>query len=140
MDNGSFSQLAAGRHTLLTTYRRDGSPVATVVHLVAEDDGQVAYFRTWNTAGKAKRLRHTSQVEVTPSTSRGRATGPPLSAVAEPADDDQAARAAGLLAKKHPVLQGVLIPRFHRLRGWKTVHYVLSAVGQEDGASPGDTS
>ena len=40
---------------LLTSYRGDGTAVATPVSIAFEGDH--AFFRTWDTAGKAKRLR-----------------------------------------------------------------------------------
>jgi hypothetical protein len=33
---------------LLTTYKRDGTPVGTAVNIAVE--GDLAYFRTWDTA------------------------------------------------------------------------------------------
>jgi len=45
----------------LTTFRKNGTPVATPVHVVV--DGDVAYFRTWDVAGKAKRLRQTPRTD-----------------------------------------------------------------------------
>lgn len=129
---GYFTRLAAGKYALLITYRRNGTAVGTPVHFVAEDDGNVGYVRTWNTSGKVKRLRHTPHVEIGPSTFRGRAVGPAMPATAILLEDGRADRAARLLAKKHPFLHGFLIPRVHRLRGWKTLHYALSPPSPED--------
>ena len=42
---------------LLTTYKRDGTPVGTAVNIVVEGDR--AYFRTWDTAWKLSRIRNT---------------------------------------------------------------------------------
>jgi len=42
---------------LLTTYKRDGAPVGTAVNIVVEGDR--AYFRTWDTAWKLRRIRNT---------------------------------------------------------------------------------
>jgi hypothetical protein len=41
-----------------------------------------AYFRTWSTSGKAKRLRRDAHLTVAPSTMRGRLTGPGFDATA----------------------------------------------------------
>jgi len=41
---------------LLTTYKRAGTPVGTAVNIVVEGDH--AYFRTWDTAWKLKRIRN----------------------------------------------------------------------------------
>jgi uncharacterized protein len=123
---GYFAPISATKYTLLTTFRRNGTPVATPVHTAAEP-GQpdVAYFRTWDTTGKAKRLRHTPAVLVAPSTLRGRALGPAIRAEAHLLDGEASRHAARLLARKHPVLHGRLIPWYHRRRGWVTQQYRL---------------
>jgi hypothetical protein len=41
-------------------------------------------------------------------------------------------RAAGLLAKSHPIVHGWLIPKVHRLRGWKTQQYRLTPPPPDD--------
>jgi hypothetical protein len=54
---GYFEPLRRATYLQLTTFRRSGQPVPTPVHVVT--DGAIAYFRTWDASGKAKRLRHT---------------------------------------------------------------------------------
>jgi hypothetical protein len=61
------------KYMLLTTFRRDGSPVSTPVWVVALDDGKIGFY-TSSGSGKAKRLAHTSRVTVQPSDARGRVT------------------------------------------------------------------
>ena len=123
---GYFAPIASAKYTQLTTFRRDGTAVATPVHVAAEPaDGDVAYFRTWNTTGKAKRLRHTSAVLVAPSTFRGQALRPAIRAEARLLDGEASQHAARLLASKHPILHGRLIPWYHRRRGWVTQQYRL---------------
>jgi PPOX class probable F420-dependent enzyme len=123
---GYFAEFSQRTYTQVVTFRRDGTPVGTPMHLAAADDGQHAYFRTWHTTGKAKRLRHTSRVELAPSTARGRAVGASVPASARLLEGPEAEVAAKFLAARHPVLHGVLIPRYHRLRGWRTLHYELT--------------
>jgi len=38
----------------------------------------------------------------------------------------EAVHAAQALAQKYPLLQGTLIPLYHRLRGYRTVHVELT--------------
>jgi len=109
---------------LLTTYRRDGTGVGTPVHIAV--DGDRAFVRTWDTTWKLKRIRNNPEVEVAPSTVGGRPTGPAIRARARVLDGDEAKYAAELLARKYPLLHGVLIPRLHRLRGNKTMHIELT--------------
>ncbi len=59
---------------LLTTYKRDGTPIGTPVNIAV--DGDRAFVRTFDTAWKLKRIRNRpEEVEVAPSTWRGRPTG-----------------------------------------------------------------
>jgi PPOX class probable F420-dependent enzyme len=109
---------------LLTTYRRDGMPVGTPVNIAV--DGDRAFVRTWDTAGKFKRIRNNPMVEIAPSTFRGTPTGPAIRARARVLSGDESADAGQLLAHKHPILQGMLVPLIHRLRGNTTMHIELS--------------
>jgi PPOX class probable F420-dependent enzyme len=122
--SGYFASLAGTSYMQLTTYRRDGTAVATPVHFVVV--GDTAFFRTWDATGKAKRIRHTPGVEVAPSTFRGRPLGPPLRADAELLEGVASDHAARLLSEKHPFLHRRLIPWYHRLRGWTTQQYRLT--------------
>jgi PPOX class probable F420-dependent enzyme len=119
--SGYFAALSASKYMLLTTFRRDGRAVATPVHVVAEADR--AFFRTWDVSGKAKRLRHTSTVEVAPCSSRGRSRGPAVRARAVLLDGEASEQAARMIDKEHPILHGRLIPWYHRRRGWTTQQY-----------------
>ncbi|GGZ95224.1 PPOX class F420-dependent oxidoreductase [Streptomyces echinoruber] len=110
---------------LLTTYKRDGTGVGTPVNIAV--DGDRAYFRTPGGTWKVKRIRNNPEVELAPSTFRGRPTGPAVRARArllEPggAEDRHAAR---LLRRKYPFVQGVLVPLAHKLMRTRTLHYEL---------------
>jgi PPOX class probable F420-dependent enzyme len=112
---------------LVTTYRRDGRPVSTPVSLAV--DGDHAYLRSFEQAGKTRRIRHNPRVDIAPSTARGRPTGPGIQATARRLEGAESWRAARLLARKHPLLHGVLVPLTHRLgraKTGKTVHFQLT--------------
>jgi uncharacterized protein len=108
---------------LLTTYKRDGTPVGTAVNIVVEGDH--AYFRTWDTAWKFKRIRNNPEVEFVPCTPLGRPAGPALRARARVLEGEESARAGRLLARKYPVMHDIMVPLVHRLRGNRTVHIEL---------------
>jgi uncharacterized protein len=108
---------------LLTTYRRDGTPVRTAVNLAV--DGERAFVRSPGTGWKVKRIRRNPRVEIAPCTVRGRPTGPSWPALARPIEGEQAKRAARALRRKHPVLQGVLVPLMHRLLRCGTAYFEL---------------
>lgn len=85
--------IVAARYVALTTFRRDGTPVATPVWL-APRDGTLVVF-TDRASGKVKRLRADARVRVAPCDWRGRVRGPALDATAELTD---AAGTLGVLA------------------------------------------
>lgn len=118
---------------LLTTYRRDGTPVSTPVHLAV--DGDRAFFRTWNTTWKLKRIRNNPLVAIAPSNIVGRPTGAVVRARARILDGVEARHAAQLLSAKYPILHSWLIPLGHRLMGKRTVHVEVVAVA-DDGRRP----
>jgi PPOX class probable F420-dependent enzyme len=120
-----FRSLSREKYVLLTTFRRDGAGVGTPVHVAV--DGDRAYLRTWDRTWKLERIRNDPEVEVAPSTFRGRPTGPGLRAQARILVGAESARAGGLLSRKHPILHGFVIPLVHRLRGNETVHVELTA-------------
>ena len=123
-NNGLLDNLRQTKTVLLTTYKRDGTPVATPVSIAF--DGDRAFFRTWHKAGKAKRLRNNPTVEVAPSTFGGKDSGPAIRAEAHLLSGADARRAAKVLATRHRVLQAVLVPLLHRLMRYRTMHYELT--------------
>jgi len=114
------------RAVWLTTFRRDGTPVGTAVSIAV--DGGRAFIRTYDRAGKAKRLRNNPNVEIAPSTMRGKPTGPSIPAQMRLLNGDETKAAAKALARKHRILHGVLVPLSHRLARYKTFHYEVTPV------------
>ncbi len=120
----TFAPFARQRTALLTTLRRDGTPVKTPVHIAV--DGDRAFIRSWDTSGKVKRIRNNPEVTIAPCTARGRPTGLAVSARARILTGEESARAGRLLARKYPILHGLLVPLGHRLRGNTTTHIELT--------------
>ncbi|MEU6079297.1 PPOX class F420-dependent oxidoreductase [Streptomyces sp. NPDC047108] len=118
---------------LLTTRKRDGTTVGTPVHIAVEGDH--AYIRTFGKAGKAKRMRNFPDVEIAPSTRRGKPTGPALKAHVRLLEQgsEENAHAAGLIERKYPVVQRYLVPTVHRLQRDTTLHYEL--LPEDEGTS-----
>ena len=56
---------------------------------------------------------------------RGRPTGPAIQASASLLKGTQARVAARALARRHRVLQAILVPLAHRLMRYRTLHYEL---------------
>ena len=114
---------------LLTTYKRDGTPVGTAVNIVVEGDH--AYFRTWDTAWKFKRMSNDPRVEVAPCTPLGRPTGPAIPAHVRVLEGKESDHARRLMAREYPLMHGILVPLVHRLRGNKTMHLELRPLEDE---------
>lgn len=112
------------RAVVLTSYRKDGTPVGTPVSIVVRGDH--AYFRTYDKAFKARRLARNPEVEIAPSTTRGRVTGPAVRGRARLLTAEEARPIRGLLARKHPFLQGFAVPLFHRMKHYRTLHYEVT--------------
>ncbi len=107
-----------GKYMSLTTYRRDGSPVATAVWF-AEEGGRL-FVLTPAQSHKAKRLRRNPAATVAPSTARGTPTGPAVPARVEFLPPEEFAHADRLLAQKYKVRRKVIMPVYRfvkKLRG-----------------------
>ncbi len=124
--SGYFAPVEQASHMLLTTFERGGAAVSAPVSGVA--DGDRAYFWAWSGSGSARLLQHNGAVEVTPCSARGVLTyGLPLSATARLLPRDEASRATGKLARRHPVQHRFLIPLLQWVRRRQMVIYELLA-------------
>lgn len=97
MAANAFAPLRDNKYIDLVTYRKSGAPVHTPVWF-AEHGGKL-YVMTRDDSGKAKRIRNNPQIEVAPSTIRGKRTGPGIAGKAQIAIDADAARR--LIRKKY---------------------------------------
>lgn len=72
-----FQRMGDERYVSLTTFRRNGEPVATAVWVAPEGDALVV--TTGGASGKVKRLRNDAHVELRPCTRAGEvADGAPV--------------------------------------------------------------
>jgi uncharacterized protein len=117
--SGYFATLSASKYMLLTTFRRDGRAVARPVHVVAEADR--AFFRTLGCLGQSQAAP--SLPHGRGRSSRGRSRRLAVQAKVVLLDGEASDQAARVLAHKHPLLHGRLIPWYHRRRGWTTQQY-----------------
>ncbi|MGX4687900.1 PPOX class F420-dependent oxidoreductase [Streptomyces sp. JNUCC 63] len=102
MDDTLVERLGAGKYLLVTSYRRNGTPVATPVWVVRDGDA----LGVWTAAGswKVKRIRNRADVLVGPCDLRGNPTGEQVAAKAEICDPVTTARYRDLIARKYGVL------------------------------------
>jgi uncharacterized protein len=91
--------LGQQKYISLTTFRRTGAAVATPVWFVRLED--TLYIYSVATAGKVKRIRNNSQVQLALCTMRGKVTGPTIAGEARIVTDphEQARAKAALDAK-----------------------------------------
>ncbi|MDR3032910.1 PPOX class F420-dependent oxidoreductase [Kitasatospora cineracea] len=99
MADTALDRLAAGKYLLITSYKKDGSPVATPVWVVRDGDA----LGVWTVADswKVKRIRRRGDVLVGPCDVRGNPSGSPLPATAEIADPATTERYRQLLGRKY---------------------------------------
>ncbi|MEU0245554.1 PPOX class F420-dependent oxidoreductase [Streptomyces sp. NPDC006235] len=96
-----LDDLGAGKYLLITSYRRNGTPVATPVWVVRDGDALGAWTpaESW----KVKRIRNRADVLVGPCDLRGNPTGEQLPATAEICDAATTARYRQLIARKYGI-------------------------------------
>jgi uncharacterized protein len=100
MTNASTLEgIGDGKYVLVTTFRRDGTPVATPVWVV-RDDGAIAVW-TPTTSGKVKRIRRNPNITVAPCSFNGTPSGDAVPAKAEILDPEATKRVRQLIKKKY---------------------------------------
>ena len=94
-------EITGSKQVSLTTFRRDGTAVATPVWQVTE--GGVMTVVSELDAGKVKRIRNNPRVEVTACDIRGRVTpgAQPVSGTARLLDEAGTEKARDLLARRY---------------------------------------
>jgi PPOX class probable F420-dependent enzyme len=133
-----FEAFTGQKTVIVTTFRRDGTPIDTPVHVAV--DGDRALIRTYGKAMKSKRLRRNPEVLLSLASN---GTGPAIVGLLAPKQarrldhcerararlltGDESRKAARALAHKYPLLQGILIPFLHRLMRTETLNMELVA-------------
>ena len=91
----SFAFLRHSKTALLTSFRRNGQGVGTPVGLTVV--GNKAYFTTWSTTGKIKRLANNPRVTLAPCTQQGKTRGLTVEGIARRLEGAEAKEAQGYL-------------------------------------------
>ncbi|AHI00408.1 PPOX class F420-dependent oxidoreductase [Kutzneria viridogrisea] len=100
-------RLSAGKYLLLTTFRKDGTPVPTPVWVAR--DGELLVVWTVAGSGKVKRLRRDDTVELAPCDVKGNPTGDPVPGRARLLDAAGTESARHLITRKYPVTGRLLV-------------------------------
>lgn len=90
-----------GKYLSITSFKRDGTGVATPVWFVQED-GRLLVHTDAN-SGKVKRIRRNPQVLIAPCTATGRLLADPLPAQAELLPAAEVSRVERLIAAKYRI-------------------------------------
>ena len=102
-----FAPLVKENYASLTTFRKNGTAVATPMWF-AERNG-VIYIYTGATSGKIKRIRNTSRITLAPCTANGKVTGAAIEGKARIINDPQeTAIAEAALMQKYGIQRRVL--------------------------------
>ena len=120
-------EIVRSRYISLTTYRKDGTPVATPLWHVPQ--GAELWIVTEARSGKVKRIRNNPQVRVEPCSIRGTIApdAPSASGTARLLDDDQTEVARELLARRYVMSRaGNWMARLLRLRRPPMIGVVVS--------------
>ncbi|MEV6838415.1 PPOX class F420-dependent oxidoreductase [Streptomyces sp. NPDC051133] len=102
MDGTRLDRLGSGKYLLVTSHRRNGTPVATPVWVVR--DGDTLGVWTAADSGKVKRIRRSPDILAGPCDVRGTPTGDQRPATAEIADAATTARYRELIARKYGIV------------------------------------
>ncbi|SDG30332.1 hypothetical protein SAMN05216553_10712 [Lentzea fradiae] len=114
-----ITELGRGKYLLLTTFRKDGTPVPTPVWVAPGPADGVIYAWSAKDSGKVKRIRRSGDVEVGPCDVRGNPQGPSVKAKARLLDDSASDDARARIAKKYG-FSGWLIMTGSKLRRGRT--------------------
>lgn len=115
--------LGSAKYVSLTTFRADGTPVATPVWVVR--DGDVLRILTDPASGKVRRLRADSRVRLSPCDMRGRVREGALVADGTAVIDDEpgTARTMTLIEERYGLMGRIL--------GWLNSRRARKAAGGE---------
>ncbi len=101
-DEAELLRLGDAQYLLLTTYRKDGTPVATPLWVVRDGDAVAVWTPT--DSWKVKRIRRNPKVEVAPCEFNGKPTGEAVPGTAEILDGDATERVRGAIKQKYGIM------------------------------------
>jgi uncharacterized protein len=104
--------LGRQRYVLVTTFRRDDTPVATPVWVARDGDHLVVWVGT--SSGKAKRVRRNPAVTVAACTIRGKPRSEPVPGRAELVDGAEGVRLRALIKKRYGLQGRIFVGRAER--------------------------
>jgi len=110
----TLEQISSEKYASLTTFRKDGRPVATPVWVLPAGEGAAIW--TTSDSWKVKRVRNNPRVTLTACDVRGKVRGEAVEGKARIAGDAERDHFAGVLARKYWIT-GVFGTLRYRLMG-----------------------
>ena len=113
-----MSTQITGKYLSVTSFKRDGTAVATPMWFVA-DNGHLL-VETDAGSAKVKRIRRNPEVRIAPCTASGKLRGEPIAAHVEIVPESGREQAEQLMARKYRVDRVLILPIYRlvqRLRG-----------------------
>ncbi len=98
----TFHDIADGKYVSLTTYKKDGTPVATPLWGAREGDRLLVWTAT--DSWKVKRIKRNSRVTIAPCSAKGKLEGAPVDGIAEVLDAAGTEEARAAIASKYGIL------------------------------------
>ena len=116
--SADLGERITGKYLSLTSYKRDGTGVATPVWFVA-DDGRLLVL-TDADSFKAKRIRRNPEVTIAPCSASGHVRGAAITAHADLLPESELGHVEQLMARKYRTDRILILPIYRlvmRLRG-----------------------
>ncbi|WP_072801800.1 PPOX class F420-dependent oxidoreductase [Rhodococcoides yunnanense] len=98
----TFQEIADGKYVSLTTFKKDGTPVATP--LWGARDGDRLLLWTTADSWKVKRIKRNGTVTIAPCSARGAVQGDAVAGLAEILDGTATEHARSAIAKKYGII------------------------------------
>lgn len=121
----TFQEIADGKYVSLTTFKKDGTPVATP--LWGARDGDTLLVWTTTDSWKVKRIRRNGKVTIAPCTARGEIKGDAVDGVASLLDAAGTEKARSAISSKYGII-GWLTVKGSSLRRGKSGTVGISVV------------
>ena len=115
-----------GKHLSLTSFKRDGSGVATPVWFVIENGRLLV--KTDAQSFKVKRVRRNATVTIAPCTASGRLRGEPTPAHTELLPQSNIDHVDQLLARKYRVDKVLILPLYRAMQKLRGAHAETASV------------
>ncbi|GGC56949.1 PPOX class F420-dependent oxidoreductase [Hoyosella rhizosphaerae] len=103
----TFDELASAKYVLLTTFRKDSTPVPTPLWVAAEDNRLFVWTET--NSYKVKRIKRDPRVTIAVCGKRGQPDGETVRASAEVLGEEGTNYVRGLIAKKYGATGWLLV-------------------------------